>query len=179
MNKYYLIPTTESDIYFNDKSLGNILEEYYPELFRREEERIDILYSTSPLISMPASERRRYNEHNAETKKMFDKKQVPQYLIAYGNDYYAEEILTKIKITSKYPAALSIRSVSKEKVEEYYYSSNYKTKITNYFSNIKIISEIPFNDTYDFVGYVDGKIDGHSVTGSFKGKIKAKKLINL
>ena len=101
MKKYYLIPLTEEDIYLNGKSLESILDSLYPELLQREIDRINILYSVSPMIEMPTSVKQRYEQHNIETKKMYDEAQVPYYLIAYGNDRCAEEILTKSKITSK------------------------------------------------------------------------------
>lgn len=179
MKKYYLIPLTEKDIYLNDKSLRSILDSLYPELLQREIDRINILYSVSPLIEMPTSVKQRYEQHNIETKKMYDEAQVPYYLIAYGNDRCAEEILTKSKITSRYPAALGIRSVSKEKAEEYYASSNYETAICRIFNNNdnSYKNSFDFTDDYEIEGYIDGIIENQNIKGFFKGKARIKRLI--
>lgn len=176
MEKYYLIPMTDRDIYIDDKSLCSILKESHPILMDREEERIDILYSTSPLVRMPITEEIRYKKHKEETKKMYHELQVPEYIIAYGNECEAREILTNAEIISRYLAALSIRGVTKEKAKEYYYINNYYEKIVNYFNNLSIINETPFIDDYDFEGYIEGEIEGKDIKGNFKGKIKIKKI---
>jgi len=70
------------------------------------------------------------------------------------------EISTNTKTTADYPAALGVRSVSKQKAEEYYYSSNYAGKIQNFINDSKIVCELPFGYYYDIVGYIDGKLNG-------------------
>lgn len=176
MKKYYLIPMTENDIYLNGKSLRSILDSSHPELVQREIDRISILYSESPIIEMPEHLKKEYNDHNVKTKEMFDEAQIPYYLIAYGNDECAKEILTKNEITSKYPAALGIRKVSKEKAIEYYINSDYETKISKYFNN-ENIEKNPFSptDVYEIEGYLEGEFEKQNIAGNFKGKVKIKK----
>jgi len=178
MEKYYLIPMTDDDVYLGDKTLKSILDSSNHELVQREKERIDILYSVSPVFKMPEYIKRKYEEYCIETKRIYDKLQVPYYLIAYGNDESAEEIVTKSKITPKYPAALGIRRVSKELAEEYYIIKNYKTKIERYFNCIDNICEnyFGFNDTYEIEGYIEGKIGEKNVKGIFNGKVRVKRI---
>lgn len=181
MKKYYLVPIIDSEINLNGKSLRNILGASHPELVQREAERIGILYSVSPIVEMPISVKEKYKQHNVETKKMYEDAKVPYYLIAYGNDKCAEEILTKAKITGKYPAALGVRSVSKEKAEEYYAASNYKEKIYSHLNNGQNISDnnssFSFTDVYEIQGYIEGKIGEQDIKGIFNGKVKIKSLI--
>jgi len=176
-NQYYLIPITTTGIYFNGKELYEILKETYPELAQREEERINIIYSACPKIGITEIIKQKYNKHIHETKKIYNEKKVPQYLIAYGNDSCAEEILTKAKIQPKYAAALGVRNATEEEVCEYYHNSNYEINITNYFNNIKIVCKNPFIYTYDIDGYIEGNVNGQPIKGNFKGKIKTKKII--
>ena len=112
MYRYYLIPMLEKDISFNGIPLNQILKHKQPILIDREEERIDILYSTSPLVRMPLSEEIRYKKHNDDTKKMYHRLGVPYCIIAYGNEYEAREILTDAKIVPEYKAALGIREIN-------------------------------------------------------------------
>ena len=146
MKKYYLIPVIDDNVYLNEQLLKNILKTSYPKLIRREEKRIDILYSISLVIKMPKAVLKRYHNHNAKTKKIFDKLQIPPYLIAYGDDHFAEEILTGSKIFPKYPTTLGVRSVSTLKAKEYYIESNYEIKIRNYFQNLENRKIIFFPD---------------------------------
>lgn len=176
MRKYYLIPLTDIDIYLNDISLKKMLAQTQPVLAQRENERIDILYSVSPLIGMPRELKEKYNRHIAETRKMYDEFQIPRFLIAYGTDICcAEEILTKRKIHSDYIAALEVREATFEKVREYYDSTNYREKIKNLF-HIENVIDDPFGEFYEVEGYIEGKLSDKDVKGIFKGKIKIKKL---
>lgn len=174
--EYYLIPLVDHDIYLNDISLINILKEKYPILAERENKRISILYSVSPLIAMPESVEQKYKVHNIETKIMYQELQVPQYLIAYKiEDCRAKEILTGKEISSRYEAALGIRSVTEEEVKKYYYDTNYEENIKNFFQIEKVL-ESPFDDLNEVEGYLIGKIGTQEVKGNFKGKIRIKKL---
>ena len=174
MKKYYLIPIIEDDIYLDGKPLRNILELLHPELVQREKKRIEILYSIPPIFEMPKIVKDKYEQHNIETKKMYEEAQVLEYLIAYGNDRCAKEIFTNTKIKGKYSAALGIRSVSKEKAMEYYITSNYAEKIHKYFNNIENINNnsVTVTKFHNFEGYIEGKIENKDVKGYFKGKIK-------
>ena len=137
MKKYYLIPMVlEKDLYIKDNSLFDILNSSYPELVRLEEARIRILYSISPLIDVPEDIKKKYNDHLVKTNMMYEQKNIPYYLIAYGSDKCAKELITDTKITSKYDSALGIRSVSMEEINNYLINSHYEEKVLNLF-NIK------------------------------------------
>lgn len=184
MKKYYLIPMTEKDIYLNNKSLGSILASSCPELSQMESERVDILYSVSPKLKMPINVEQKYKQHIIKTKKMYDESLVPYYLIAYGDGKCVKELVTETEITSEYPAALEVRSVSKEEVKEYYTSSNYEAKICKFFNKDSKMDKNLFNyvdtdenDNYEIEGYIDGIIENHDVKGNFIGRVKIKKLI--
>lgn len=135
MKNFYLVPIIDSSIFLNGLSLRAILANTIPELLQREEEIINILYSTSPLVDMPESEKIRYKIHNEETKKLFEKKFIPQYLIVVGDKFYTGEIVTLTKISAEYPSALGIRKTSEDEAKKYYINSNYKNSIANYFEN--------------------------------------------
>lgn len=174
MKNYYLIPIKDNTIYINNKNLRSILEETYPELIQMEEERINILYSVSPLRPLTQKIKNEYNKHLEKTKKMYEALQIPQFLIIYGNESYAEEIVTKLKISFEYPSALAIRRKSKEEAENYFFNSNYINKINKYSNNLQNLFETYFQDDYEFEGYIEGKLDEQEIKGIFKGRIRKK-----
>ena len=120
MEKYYLIPVTEYYIYIGDKTLRDILKNRYEELVQKEEERINILYSTSPVVKMPYSVQVKYNKHNEETSKRYEELCVPQYLIAYKKGRRIREISTDTILFAKHSCHFDIREVSKEKALNYF-----------------------------------------------------------
>lgn len=176
IKSFYLIPITDSSIYLNNKPLRDILESSHPELIRREDERINILYSEG--LDMSESLEEEYEQYVINTKKLYDKMQVPEYLIAYGNDKHAKEIITNSEITAEFSAALGCRRVSIEKAEKYYNDTDYETKIRKYFNYINETNEnvLKSNNIYEIEGYIEGKIKNKDIQGDFKGKIKIKKL---
>ena len=127
-------------------------------------------------------------EFDRDTNKKYDKALVPKYLIAYGTDFCAEEILTKYKIIPNSPVlSFGIRSqrISIEKSEECFSKNNYEAKIVKYFYHeYKTYTnpfnhDIPFNcgnDSYEIEGYIDGAIGNSDVKGIFKGRVRIKKL---
>ena len=133
MKKYYLIPITEKCIYFKKTRLRDILKENYYDLYRKEIERIEILYSTDPNIDMPKEEKERYEAHLIKTKKLYEDMKIPQKLIAYGDNDCVKEIVTKKKLKSEYDAALGIREASESEVLKYCLESDYYDKVINYF----------------------------------------------
>ena len=121
--KYYLIPLVDTDIYYHCQSLRDILREKFPLLARREEQRIDILYSTRFYEPIPKQE---LNAHNHETMLIYQKENIPMYLIAYGTDELsAHEIFSREVLLAKYPAALGIREVTKDSAEKYFKENDY------------------------------------------------------
>ena len=54
--KYYLIPVVEDAIFYNGESLKDIFDRVFPVLSKREDERIDILYSTRIFEPIPEKE---------------------------------------------------------------------------------------------------------------------------
>ena len=176
MNNYYLIPIPifEGYIKSNGQRLNEIIDLKYPILRDRENERIRILYSVSPLKEFPTEVRQKYYNYNNETVKILDSLNIPYYIIAYGNDNVAKEILTGIKIESEFPAALGIRKTTKEKAEQYFNSTNYSDKIKTFSDVVEIVNAEPFVEYYDLNGYIEGTIDGKPLSGNFKGRIRTK-----
>ena len=176
MKNFYLIPMVIdcNELYIDGQSLKSFLPE---EIIESERKRIRIIYSTDITRKMPETVERKYEQHILETKELYERLQIPFYLIAYGNDRCAREILTERKIKSKYPAALAVRRVSKEEIQEYFVSSNYEKKIYNLFNGIEKKNEVPFefDDEMEVEGYIDGEIKKQKVKGMFKGKIRVKK----
>ena len=62
---YYLIPVIDQDILFEGENLKNILKRKMPELSKKEDQRIDIIYSTRYFMPIPKNE---LIEHNNKTK---------------------------------------------------------------------------------------------------------------
>lgn len=133
MKKIYLIPVGDQNIYCGDKSLKNILKESYPELFQREEHRLEILRSVHSVHSMSDFMRRRYITYAYETMKLFDRMRVPEYLIAVETEDGVREILTGVELESHFPIALMVRDIGREDVEKYYVKTDYEEKVMNYF----------------------------------------------
>ncbi len=172
--KFYLIPITEDIVYIGDKALQEITQEKYPLLMKREQERVDILYSEP--IYMPLSENTKniYRRHNLETKELYRKMGVPKYIIAIETEKGFEEILTKINLSYLYPAAISVREVSEEEALMYYLNESYIDTIKNYLDALSI-SDSPF--TYNIEANIEGFIGDNKIQGPFKGKITIRSLI--
>ena len=149
MKQYYLIPVLEDNIYFNGKTLRSILNLTYPNLVDREIERISILYSHCPDFSMPEHLKRKYILHNIKTSILFDNEKIPYYLIAYGTDKHAREIVTKAKIKPEYPAALSFRNAKLDEINEYYMKTNYEERILNFAEAYKSKQKVYKRKTYN------------------------------
>ena len=139
---YYLIPLClGQDFFVGDKTLRDALKEGYPELDQAEKKRIDLLYSSSPIRDLPNYIEAQLIEHKMFTKDLYEKAQVPEYIIAEGYDDEVREIVSKITIKPKFSSALGVRRTTEEKAKEYFYSSNYYDKIINF---------LPFvNGTYE------------------------------
>ena len=134
MKRYYLIPITERSIYYKKDKLSDILQKNYYNLYEKELERINILYSTDPCFDMPKKELKRYRAHLIETRKLYEDMKIPQKLIAYGNNNCVKEIVTKKKLKPEYDAALGIREASADEVLKYFLESDYYDKVINYFA---------------------------------------------
>lgn len=171
MEKYYLIPMMENNVCFNDRSLRDILFEIYPIFSQRENDRINLLHSTSPLYEVPYSVQMKIKKHNAETRELYKKNNIPRYLIVKEKDDVIEEILTKGKITSE--CYIGQYEVSFETAEEYYEGSNYAECILNFLATKDLVTEKdPFNNKHNIAGYIEGTLDGKPIKGHFEGKIK-------
>lgn len=179
---YYLIPIVDSDILCDGENLKEICRRTFPTLSKREDQRVNIIYSTRIFMPFPESE---LKEHNKETKLMYCKENVPMYLIAYGdNGVEAHEIVTGKHLSAKYQAALGIRKVTKDSAERYFNESDYFDKVVNYFehlyngnlSNTELDQEL-FSGIYNGVAYLNGKFNGKPINGKFTGTLKLVKKI--
>lgn len=181
--EYYLIPLKENDVYLNEVSLRDILEKIYPELAKMEEKRVDLIYSERIGTPMSESLKRKISCHKETTKRMYDKLQVPQFLIVYKTgDLSVKEIFTGKQLTSKYPAIFGIKNVSKETVIEYFKTTNYSKKMCKFILDVNeyfLTDGHGKNQTIDLSeidGYIEGKVDGIDIKGKFKGKIRIRNL---
>ncbi len=175
--RYYLIPVVDSYIGLDNESLKEIFDREFPKLAKREDERVDILYSTRYYEPIPKT---KLENHNAETRRLYSIDNVPTYLVATGIDeFMAREVVTGKKLYSKCAGALGIRETTKEAAENYFINNDYFNKVSNYFEriygekakNIKLDSE-PFAETYEGVAYLDGEIDGKPFSGKFTGTLR-------
>lgn len=178
--KYYLIPVVDNDILCDGESLRDIFSREFPELSKREDERVDIIYSTRYFMPIPEVKLR---AHNQETREMYDIQNVPTYLIATGDDEFcAREIVSGKWLHAKYPAALGIRETTKESAESYYNSSDYPKKVSNYLGHLfgenivnAKLNDDPFAEVYEGTAYLDGEIDGKPFSGTFTGTLRLSK----
>lgn len=173
--KYYLIPILDRDILIDGTPTKEILKKNYPELYKMEEERICILYSSNPCETMPQKDKVRYREHIKNIKNKINELMVPPYIIAIGNGFEVKELLTGKPITTNYYSALAVREVSKEKALEHYYQDNYRERIVNFIKDEDLSINEP--DLYDLevCTFVEGELNGEKVSGIFSGIIKLKR----
>ena len=115
-------------------------------------------------------------EHNNKTKLMYQDKNIPMYLIDYGNNgYEAQEIVSGKKLLAKYPVALGIRRITKDEAKKYLDENDYFNQIyNNELSNIQLNSE-PFLEAYEIEAYLDGKLNGKAFNGEFIGTLRLTK----
>lgn len=177
--KYYLVPVVDNDILLYGEELGKVFQKKFPALYEMESKRIDILYSTRFFMPIPEV---KLKDHNAETRMAYAQSCVPTQLIAKGDDFCAREVVTGRKLTSKYPAALGIREVSKESAEKYFNTHDYFNRVTNYFSYINEgilksanLEDEPFVEVYEGTAYLNGELDGQQISGKFTGTLKLTK----
>lgn len=179
---YYLIPIVDSDILCEGENLKDICRRTFPALAKREDQRVDIIYSTRTFMPFPVHE---LKKHNKETKLMYGKENVPMYLIAYDdNGIETHEIVTGTCLSARYPAALGIRKVTKDSAEKYFNESNYLDKAVNYFdhlynrnlSNTQSDQEL-FSGIYNGTAYLNGELEGKPIDGKFTGTFKLVKKI--
>ncbi len=178
--KYYLIPVVDSDILYEGESLKDVFDKAFPLLSKREDERVDILYSTRFFEPIPV---KKLDAHNLETKRMYAVENAPTYLLATGKSTYsAREIVTGKLLTAKYPSAIEIRKVTKEVAEKYFNESDYYKKVINYFSHVcgksmenEKFDTDPFAEVYEGTAYLDGELNGKPFKGEFAGTLKLSK----
>lgn len=173
--KYYLIPVFEKDILMEGTPLNEILKMNYPELYKMEEERIRIIYSSNPCETMPQKDKIRYREHLRFTKRKYNELMVSPYIIAVGSGFEVKELLTGKTITTNYYSALAVREVPKEKALEHYYRDNYRERLINFIKDEDLSINEP--DLYDLEvsTFIDGELNGEKVSGIFNGTIKLKR----
>lgn len=137
MEKYYLVPTWDHSVEFNDIKLINLLEEKFPLLYELENKRISILYSVSPMKEFPPSAQRKYDEHIKKTSTIYEKMNLPKHIIVVKNNDVFEEFISKTKVSSSYESGITVHSVPKEKINQVL-NNNYEEKINNFIKKINI-----------------------------------------
>lgn len=135
MKKYYKIQTTERVIGTKGLSLYATLQSKSQRLYKREQERIDILYDYNPGIQNPISEKLA-DVHNIETSKMYVEENLPEFIIIVQNEdgnFY--ELISKEPITVTAKTYLFNKDITKEEIKDFFEEHpDYKENVTNFFS---------------------------------------------
>ena len=121
MKKFYKIPVTERIVHINNKSLLKILKEKYPNLYDRENLRIELTYGhTEPGIMTPQLETL-INNHNKETSLLYEKMGVPQFIIATKEESEEpKELATGLLLETKAVRGFfNMREISQEDAKLY------------------------------------------------------------
>ena len=100
MKKYNKIAMTERIVFANNMSLFQILKDHYPDLYNREQGRIELTYGgDNPGVMTPQLEKH-VNDYNHQTSLLYKAMGVPQYIIATQEadepikEYATDTILT-------------------------------------------------------------------------------------
>ena len=174
---YYLVRIQDDAVYYKGKKLIELLREQLPHLYKRELERIEIIYSGGMSKLFDEEE---LDKHNEGTKGIYNISLIPYYLACIGNGTIVTELATGEILTSEYPEALGIRKVSKEEFIKFIHQGNYSLKAKNYFKEItkekepeKVIEGT--EDVYNGTAYLSGKLNGELYEGTFTGSLRLKR----
>lgn len=120
MKKYYKIPLTERLVYVGEKSLYQILQDNYQELYNREVGRIELIYGDHKSRVMTSTLQEKIDAYNTETKKLYKTMNVPTHIIGFDNNGDLVEYATKTPLNccSK-ETFLHCRQVSQLEAYEY------------------------------------------------------------
>lgn len=129
MIKYYKISITDTSLIFDSKyEPSEIIRLNYKDIYERGIKIYNSLFSDK--INIKA-----YDLINEETNKLYQKHNIPRYLIAYQdttihepNEYYELASHRRLHFES-----VSIREESFEKVKDYYNSIDYKSALCHLF----------------------------------------------
>lgn len=84
--KYYKIPVTHRMIKMNGRSLFKILKEFYPELYQRELERVELTYGGDEPGSMTPQLEMALEKFQSQTDEMYLELGVPKFIIGFETD---------------------------------------------------------------------------------------------
>ena len=86
MHKYYKIPLTERLVTVNNRSLFQILQEHYPDLYERERGRVELTYGGDNPGAITPQLECEIEKYNKETANLYKAMGVPSHIIAYQVD---------------------------------------------------------------------------------------------
>ncbi len=134
MNKYYKIPMTERVVSVGERSLYQILQDNYPELYNRELGRVELTYGgENPGVMSPELESI-VDEYNQETTAIYKAAGIPQYIIGFvGQDGTLVEYSTKtpLLMRSNFSFIFS-REVSQQEAYRYLDEEPNYISVTDY-----------------------------------------------
>lgn len=133
---YYLVPVTESLVYLNGKPLIELLKNIDNTLYKRENERIGMIYSVPMNRSLSREEKEKINNFNQITSNLYHLHGVPEKIIVYGNCNGLYELYTGKKVECSDIGILGVRAVD-QLVIEFFLNDNslYGTEVTNFINN--------------------------------------------
>lgn len=135
-NKFYLIPVTEHSVFLNGKPLIEILEDVDKTLYKRENERISMIYSFPMNHTLTLKEKDKINQFNKHTSNLYDIHGVPEKLIVYGNNNGLYELYTGANIECNNINILDIREVDSLMID-YFIKDNplYGITVSNFINH--------------------------------------------
>lgn len=135
--KFYKIPLTDRMIKIEGKSLIEILQEKFPELYEREMERINIQYEDCPGSTNPVLEKI-LKEYNTKTNLCYQEEKLPTYLLAIQKDDEIREYATNTPLTANHKTFTELREVTPEQFNTYLdQNPNYEEEIPKFLEQEK------------------------------------------
>ena len=119
MNKYYLIPTLDRGIFFNNEELQAAICNRSKKIKQLESKRISLIYSGPIDEDMSPSTKIEYAKTKRLIKEQYKKESYPEYLLVTKNVFGYKEIASQKEIKFKEKCYIEIREVPEEVFKDY------------------------------------------------------------
>lgn len=143
MSNFYMIRTLDRDIQFNQQDIYQSITIRSRKINYLENKRVGFIYSVHMNRDFTEKEKLEYLKIVEQLKNTFKEESYPEFLLAIGEPDCAIELSTKMPITAKYDAAISVREVTEEQF------ITYLNEHPEYASEVKHFLEPP-NNVIDF-----------------------------
>ena len=135
--KFYLIPISDISVKFKDNTLLDLLSKIDYELYEREQEKIEYISCTPVQDFFKQRERDLYEAYIANTKVIYNSKNLPTNIIVIGNSDEAIELITREKIDISSSSNMEMKEKTKEEICKYLDRNDlYEQQVKNYFNII-------------------------------------------